>query len=305
MTTSPSKAEPIEAVPALPARHRQPRRGWRICWSTTVLIGIVAGAAGNDLPPGSSGPLMEAAQAWARALRAPASTGASLFAPPDARTAATPCPGGWRFDLPFSDLQAVRARCAEPRLQVFLRANVPLRAGDERAATRPAPDPATGQPQAPEPRQAPPPAPPRDAGTAAPAPRPAETRPRQVLTLRQDLRRGALLDAPSVARATVDLPTQRGLGDPIEDPATLEHMELVRDKLAGQVLYTNDIQPTLLVRKGQLIVVTMQNVPGLTITARLEALQDGRIGETVRLRNRDSGRIVSAEVVGPNAARLP
>ena len=34
-------------------------------------------------------------------------------------------------------------------------------------------------------------------------------------------------------------------------------------------------------------------------------LQDGRIGETVRLRNRDSGRIVSAVVVGPNAARLP
>jgi flagella basal body P-ring formation protein FlgA len=79
----------------------------------------------------------------------------------------------------------------------------------------------------------------------------------------------------------------------------------VRDKQAGQVLYTNDIQPTLLVRKGQFIVVTMQGVPGLTITARLEALQDGRFGETVRLRNRESDRIVSAVVVGPNAARLP
>jgi flagella basal body P-ring formation protein FlgA len=126
-----------------------------------------------------------------------------------------------------------------------------------------------------------------------------------VLTLRQDLRRGALLEAASVTAATLDVPLQRGLGDPIEDPAGLEHMELVRDKQAGQVLYTNDIQPTLLVRKGQLIVVTMQGVPGLTITARLEALQDGRFGETVRLRNRESDRIVSAVVVGPNAARLP
>ena len=130
-------------------------------------------------------------------------------------------------------------------------------------------------------------------------------RSRQWLALRQDLRRGSPLGAQSVNLASAGLPLQRGLGEPIEDASTLEHMELVRDKLAGQVLYTHDIQPTLLVRRGQFIAVTMQAVPGLTITARLEALQDGRIGETVRLRNLESGRIVSAVVVGPNAARLP
>ena len=270
-----------------------------------MLGGIVTGAAGNDLPPKATGPLMEAAQAWAQAQRPTAPSAGSLFLTPDARMAATSCAAGWRFDLPFSDLQAVRARCVEPRLQVFLRSTVVLRAGDDRSAVRPPPDPGAGPTVAPERRPAAPPAPGRDTAATALPPRAPETRPRQVLTLRQDLRRGALLDAPSVATATVEVPLQRGLGDPIENPAALEYMELVRDKQAGQVLYSNDIQPTLLVRKGQLIVVTMQGVPGLTISARLEALQDGRIGETVRLRNRESERIVSAVVIGPNAARLP
>jgi flagella basal body P-ring formation protein FlgA len=126
-----------------------------------------------------------------------------------------------------------------------------------------------------------------------------------VLTLRQDLRRGTLLEARHVGPSTGDVPLQRGLGDPLEDTSALEHTELVRDKMAGQVLYSHDIQPALLVRKGQLIVVMTTGVPGLTITARLEALQDGRLGETIRLRNRDSGRIVSGVVNGPNAARLP
>ncbi len=270
-----------------------------------LLCGVVTGAAGNDLPPKADGPLIEAAQAWAQTQRPTAPAAGALFLPPDARTAATPCASGWRFDLPFSDLQAVRARCAQPRLQVFLRSTVALRGAQDPAAARPPADPGAGPPVAPERRPATPPAPGRDAATTALPPRPPESRPRQVLTLRQDLRRGALLEAASVTAATLDVPLQRGLGDPIEDPAGLEHMELVRDKQAGQVLYTNDIQPTLLVRKGQLIVVTMQGVPGLTITARLEALQDGRFGETVRLRNRESDRIVSAVVVGPNAARLP
>lgn len=283
-------------------------RPWTVLISkalTLLLGGAVTAAAGNDLPPKATGALMEAAQAWAQAQRPTAPAGGVLFLPPDARMAATTCASGWRFDLPFSDLQAVRARCVEPRLQVFLRSTVVLRGVEERGSLRPPADPGANPAVAPERRPATPPAPARDATAAAPPARAPETRPRQVLTLRQDLRRGALIDAPSVTRATIELPLQRGLGDPIEDPAALEHMELVRDKAAGQVLYTNDIQPTLLVRKGQLIVVTMQGVPGLTITARLEALQDGRIGETVRLRNRESERIVSAVVVGPNAARLP
>lgn len=268
-----------------------------------LLAGMAAAAAGNELPATATGPLTEAAQSWARAQRPATAAGTTLLQATDPRVAMTACPGGWQFDLPFTDTQTVRARCTQPQLQIFLRATLPLRGAEARSTPSAAPVAAAPESKAPP---APALAPAKREGTAlAAAGRPADTAPRPVLTLRQDLRRGALLEAQNVAPARIDIPLQRGLGDPVVDPATLEHMELVRDKLAGQVLYSHDLQPALLVRKGQLIVVTAQAVPGLSITARLEALQDGRIGDTVRLRNRDSGRIVSGVVIGPNAARMP
>lgn len=128
---------------------------------------------------------------------------------------------------------------------------------------------------------------------------------RQVLVLRTDLRRGDLLDPSMVDVVTVDTSPPRSFGSPLDDPGELEHTELIRDKPAGQPLYTHDIQPALLIRRGQTVAVSMAGVPGLRITARLEALQDGRHGQTVRLRNPESGRVISAVVTGRSEARLP
>lgn len=58
-----------------------------------------------------------------------------------------------------------------------------------------------------------------------------------------------------------------------------------------------------LVRRGQTVLTTWVTVPGLQVTARMEALDDGRLGETVRLRNRESGKTVSAIVSGQNQAQ--
>ncbi len=58
-----------------------------------------------------------------------------------------------------------------------------------------------------------------------------------------------------------------------------------------------------LVKRGQIVLTTWTTVPGLVVSARMEALDDGRMGDTVRLRNRESGRVVSATVNGPNSAQ--
>lgn len=58
-----------------------------------------------------------------------------------------------------------------------------------------------------------------------------------------------------------------------------------------------------LVKRGQSVLTTWTTVPGLVVSARMEALDDGRMGETVRLRNRETGRIVSATVSGQNTAQ--
>jgi flagella basal body P-ring formation protein FlgA len=49
--------------------------------------------------------------------------------------------------------------------------------------------------------------------------------------------------------------------------------------------------------------MTVGQGTGFTITVRLEALQDGRLGERVMLRNADSGRTISGVVTGMNAAK--
>jgi flagella basal body P-ring formation protein FlgA len=280
-------------------------------------------AQGTEGKPEPSSPpvLLQAARAWAASLPG-AGPQAAEFVPTDPRVAASPCASGWRFDLPFADPRAVRARCEQPRAQVFLRALQALRSSQSPApSAASAPDPAPLRSAV---RVAPSPAPAAVPGVtvtsgasgtsaastatatgdqASPAAAPNAAHP--VVVLRADLRRGERLDPTAVESVRLDAPPRRSFGVPVEDPTTLEHMEMVRDKQAGQVLYTHDIQPALLVRRGQLIAVTMQGVPGLRISVRLEALQDGRHGQSVRLRNTESGRIVSAVVTGPGEARLP
>ena len=42
---------------------------------------------------------------------------------------------------------------------------------------------------------------------------------------------------------------------------------------------------------------------GFLISIRAEALQDGQIGEQIKLKNTESGRLLSAVVTGSNMAR--
>ncbi len=58
----------------------------------------------------------------------------------------------------------------------------------------------------------------------------------------------------------------------------------------------------LAVRRGNTVLTVWSPAPGLAVSARLEALDDGRLGETIRLRNRDTGRVLSAQISGPNQA---
>ena len=58
----------------------------------------------------------------------------------------------------------------------------------------------------------------------------------------------------------------------------------------------------LVVRRGHTVVTTWSPAPGLAISARLESLDDDRVGDTIRVRNRDTGRILGALVSGQGQA---
>jgi len=83
----------------------------------------------------------------------------------------------------------------------------------------------------------------------------------------------------------------------------LENGEMVREIPAGMPLRSHDVRRAVLVKQGQAVILTIGQSSGFAITARVEALQDGRMGEQIRLKNPDSGRLLSGVVTGPNAAR--
>ena len=83
----------------------------------------------------------------------------------------------------------------------------------------------------------------------------------------------------------------------------LENAEVVRDIPAGTALRSSDVRRALMVKQGQLVMLTISKGSSFAIVARVEALQDGRLGDQIRLKNPESGRLLSGVVTGPSAAR--
>ena len=79
--------------------------------------------------------------------------------------------------------------------------------------------------------------------------------------------------------------------------------ELTRDIAAGQPLRVSDIRRAVMVKQGQVVMLSIGNATEFQITIRMEAMQDGRLGEQVKLKNPESGRQVSGVVTGLNTAK--
>jgi flagella basal body P-ring formation protein FlgA len=191
------------------------------------------------------------------------------LAPLDPRLQIRQCSQPLAMDLPFASVQTVRVRCPQPAWQLYVRVAV---AGQTAAPPAPAP-----------------------LADKAPEPEPAL---RQVLVAAVPLQRGMRLSAAHVRLAEVDTP-----GMPVnvlEHLSQVMHAEVVRDVRPGTPLRSQDIRPTVLVKRGQMVLMSVGQSTGFQISARVEAMQDGRYGEQIKLKNRESGRLLSGMVQGPN-----
>ena len=189
---------------------------------------------------------------------------AVVVAPLDPRLQVRACNRPLAMDLPFASAETVRVRCAEPAWQLYVRVNLPTRAVAQPSAQ--------AAPQAPEKRQ--------------------------VLVATMPLQRGMSLTAAHVRLAEVDA---KGLsGQVLEQVSQVLHAELVRDVRPDTPLRSQDIRPTVLVKRGQMVLMSIGQSQGFQISARVEAMQDGRYGEQIKLKNRDSGRMLTGLVKGPN-----
>jgi len=187
-------------------------------------------------------------------------------APLDARIPVPACQQMLQFEQPFPNQpSAVRVRCALPSWQLFITLTDGVPAPTEN-------------------------------------PRVASSQTQKVLVAHELLKRGTPL-SPGMF-SVVDRPSAGMEAQLIQDPQLVTHMELVRDLLPNTPLRTYDVKNAVMVKRGQDVLVTASSGGGFLITVKAEALQDGGFGETIRLKNMESGRSLSAEVTGPGTAKL-
>lgn len=128
--------------------------------------------------------------------------------------------------------------------------------------------------------------------------------PVKMVVTKQLLQRGTVLtadmlqevDAPVLPNGQVDTSQLTSVKD-------VQMAELVRDVPAGTPLRSNDIRRAILVKMGQQVLMTVGNGSDFQIRVRVEALQDGRMGDQVKLKNAESGKSLSGLVIGPNAVK--
>jgi flagella basal body P-ring formation protein FlgA len=94
-----------------------------------------------------------------------------------------------------------------------------------------------------------------------------------------------------------------GDGSLLSSLKDVEFAEAVRDLRSGEPLHSTDLRRATLVRMGQQVTMILGEKSSFQVMIQLEALQDGRFGEQVRLKNPESGRHVAGVVVGPNQVK--
>jgi len=196
------------------------------------------------------------------------------LAPLDPRLQIRPCTAGLQLDHPFASQETVRVRCESPTWQLFVRTLQPIGATAPQAAAR-------------------------LAGTSAAAEDKSAAL-RKVVVASGLLQRGARLSADQVT--LMDVPAQGLPPNVLDRVDDVLNAELLRDIPAGTPLRSHDIRPALMVKRGQLVMVSAGSERGFRVVARLEALQDGRMGEQIKLKNRESGRQISGVITGMNTA---
>lgn len=189
------------------------------------------------------------------------------LAPLDWRLQVQSCQQSLQFEQAFAGQSSIKVRCADPQWQLFI------------ALTS-----NNGSPEL--------------SKTSA-----AQTNPtHEVLVAKELLKRGTLISPGMFVKA--QMPTPGMEGQLMTDINSLVNMELVRDLAPNSPLRTFDVKPAVLVKRGQEVTVTAGDGQGFQISLRAEALQDGGLGEQIRLKNSESGRSLSAVVTGPNEAKV-
>jgi flagella basal body P-ring formation protein FlgA len=111
-----------------------------------------------------------------------------------------------------------------------------------------------------------------------------------------DIERGQLLANADVKISEIDL-TEKRVNDPITDIVDVIGYEAKQRIKKGDPVLSRHLELPLLVERGK-DVTAIINATGIQVTLTGQALDNGRMGDSVRVKNRASGKIFTGEVIG-------
>jgi flagella basal body P-ring formation protein FlgA len=114
-----------------------------------------------------------------------------------------------------------------------------------------------------------------------------------VLTLTQPLQRGEILTEQHLHATKMDISQLRMPF--IRDINAAVHKQATHNLIQGAILNERDVKQAILIKRGDNVVISSAN-PYLSIQMQGLALMDGGQGQSIRIKNISSGRIISAIV---------
>lgn len=186
--------------------------------------------------------------------------------PLDARVKPRTCAADLTFEYPFPSAETVKVTCKSPAWHVFVRVNLPV------PNARPGSAVSVQQASVPQ-------------GM------------RKVWVVSHHVTAGSVIQPNQITRAERD---SAAIGPQALDPeADMIYAEAIRDLAPGSIIRQYDVRPQTLVKRGQMVQIVIGQSQGFQIVARVEAMQDGRYGEQIKVKNPESGRVLTGVVKAP------
>jgi flagella basal body P-ring formation protein FlgA len=135
------------------------------------------------------------------------------------------------------------------------------------------------------------------AATGRTADDPAEGTVAMVVTLARSVGRGVVLTADDITLAPADARAPDGI---FSDPAQVIGRRTKAAIGEGRAVLLRQLEPVWMVAKGNPVVL-VASAGGLSVSAPAEALEDGGMGDVIRVLNLSSQREVKVVVTGQNS----
>lgn len=118
-----------------------------------------------------------------------------------------------------------------------------------------------------------------------------------VVVLVNDLKAGTPIDASSLKLERRDVTTTPGAIANIDEVAGKTSRRVMR---AGQLVDRRWLNESVLVKRSSKVTIVARNA-GVEVHVAAEALQSGKRGEVISVKNSTNGTVIRARVIGPDA----